>query len=30
MYKREANLWKLVLTLFPDEKARKELAIVFP
>lgn len=30
MYKREVNLWKLVLTLFPDEKARKELAIVFP
>ena len=30
MYKREANLWKLVLTIFPDEKARKELAIVFP
>ena len=30
LYKREANLWKLVLTLFPEEKARKELAIVFP
>ena len=30
LYKREANLWKLVLTIFPDEKARKELAIVFP
>ena len=30
LYKREVNLWKLVLTLFPDEKARKELAIVFP
>lgn len=30
MYKREVNLWKLVLTLFPEEKARKELAIVFP
>lgn len=30
MYKREVNLWKLVLKLFPDEKARKELAIVFP
>ncbi len=29
LYKREANLWKLVLTLFPDEKARKELAIAF-
>ena len=30
LYKREVNLWKLVLTLFPEEKARKELAIVFP
>lgn len=30
MYKREVNLWKLVLTLFHEEKARKELAIVFP
>lgn len=29
LYKREVNLWKLVLTLFPEEKARKELAIVF-
>lgn len=30
LYKREVNLWKLVLTLFHDEKARKELAIVLP
>lgn len=30
LYKREANLWKLVLTIFPDEKARKEFSIVFP